>query len=72
MSVAVNTLRKNLLVRFYKHYVIDSIVIVKQHGFKELIHRRGKKFLFAVIGYYAVRDTLVYIVIPFWLARGVL
>ncbi len=63
--------QKNLLFRLYKHYIIDSILVVKNHGFKELVRQRGKKFFIGVIGYYAVRDSIVYIIIPLCIAREI-
>lgn len=63
--------QKNLLFRSYKHYIIDSILVVKNHGFKELVRQRGKKFFIGVIGYYAVRDSIVYIIIPLCIAREI-
>jgi hypothetical protein len=61
---------KNIIFRLYKHYVIDSVLIIKNHGFKELLRRRGKKFFLVIIAYYAVRDSVVYIIIPFCIAKG--
>jgi hypothetical protein len=62
---------KNILVRFYKYYIIDSILIVKREGFKALIKKRGWKVFAVVIGYYAVRDTLLYVIIPFLIAEKI-
>lgn len=68
----LNTLAaKNILIRFYKYYIIDSILIIKREGFKALLKKRGWKVFAVVIGYYAVRDTLLYIVIPFLVAKGI-
>jgi hypothetical protein len=52
--------------------IIDSVLIIKNHGFRELARRRGKRFFYAIIGYYTVRDTLIYLVIPFCFAKGLL
>ncbi len=71
LASVATSLRHNPLVRLYKNYVIDSILIIKRHGFKELIRRRGWKIVWIVGGYYLVRDTLVYIVLPYCIARGV-
>jgi len=61
----------NILIRFYKYYIIDSILIVKREGFKALLKKRGWKVFAAVIGYYTVRDTILYIILPFLIARGI-
>lgn len=71
-GIIVNTIQQNLLFRFYKHYVIDSIMIVRRAGFKELIRQRGRRFLLIIFTYYLVRDAFVYILIPYCLARGIL
>jgi len=59
-----------ILFRFYKYYIIDSILIVKKEGFRHLLRKRGWKFLLAIVSYYTVRDTMLYIVLPYLLARG--
>lgn len=64
--------KKNIILKLYKHYIIDSVRIIKTHGFRELLRRRGKKFFLVIIAYYAVRDSVVYIIIPFCVARGIL
>lgn len=72
LALFTNSVRQNILFRLYKHYIIDSILIVKRHGFKQLIRERGWKVVGVVVGYYLVRDTLVYIVVPYCVARGLL
>lgn len=56
--------------RFYSYAVIDSLLIVKRRGLRELLRRRGWRFIAAVIAYYLVRDSLLYIVVPLLVARG--
>ncbi len=58
------------LVRLYRYAVIDSLLIVKRRGLRELVRQRGWRFLAAVVAYYFVRDSLLYIVVPFLVARG--
>jgi len=62
---------RNILIRFYKYYIIDSILIVKREGFKSLLKKRGWKVFAVVIGYYAIRDTILYIIVPFIIAQGI-
>jgi len=57
-------------VRLYRYAVTDSLLIVKRRGLRELLRRRGWKFVAAVIAYYLVRDSLLYIVVPLLVARG--
>jgi hypothetical protein len=58
--------------RLYRFAVIDSLLIVKQHGLRELLRRRGWKFFAGVIAYYCVRDSVIYVVIPLMIAKHVL
>ena len=57
-------------VRFYRYAVIDSVLIARRHGVRELLRARGWKFVAAVFTYYLVRDTLLYVVVPLCVARG--
>lgn len=59
-------------MRLYRYAVIDSLFIVKRHGVRELLRRRGWKFVAGIIGYYFVRDTLLYVVVPLLIARGLI
>lgn len=63
---------KNIIIRLYKYYIIDSIIIVKREGFKALLRERGWKVFAIVIGYYTVRDTIVYVLIPLLVANGLI
>ncbi len=71
MTLIANSLTRNPLARFYKRYIIDSLLMIKRFGFKEFARRSGKRFIMAIVAYYLVRDTLLYIVIPFCIAKGV-
>lgn len=70
VAVITHTIRQNIFFRLYKFYIIDSILIVKRQGFKSLIRERGWKVVGVVVGYYLIRDTLLYIVVPYFVARG--
>jgi hypothetical protein len=70
MTSVAAVLQQNALLRFYKHYFIDSALILKRYGFRELVRQRGWRFLVAVFAYYLVRDTILYVAIPLCVARG--
>lgn len=70
-SIVAGKFQQNIFFRLYKHYIIDSILIVKREGFKALLRQRGRKFFYAILAYYLVRDTLIYIVLPYCIARGI-
>jgi hypothetical protein len=58
-------------IRLYRYAVLDSLQIARRHGLRELLRRRGWRFIAAVVGYYLVRDTLLYVVLPVCIARGI-
>ena len=72
LSPYINILQNNIFFKLYKHYIIDSILIVKAHGVRELFKRRGKKFVLVIFTYYLIRDSILYILIPYCVARGLL
>lgn len=57
-------------LRLYRYAVLDSLRIARQHGPRELLRRRGWRFFAGVCAYYLVRDTLLYVVLPVCIARG--
>lgn len=63
---------KNIIIRLYKYYIIDSILIVKKEGFKSLLKKRGWKVFAIVAGYYIVRDTVIYIIVPYLIAQNMI
>lgn len=67
----VNKLKSNFLFGLYKYYIIDSVLIIKREGFKTLIKKRGTKFIYIIIGYYAVRDSIIYLLVPYLIAQGI-
>lgn len=67
-----NKTSKNVIIRLYRYYIIDSIIIVRKEGFKTLLKKRGWKILAIVIGYYIVRDSIVYILIPYLIAKNII
>lgn len=75
MNTVITTLNhlaaKNFIIRLYKYYIIDSILITKREGFKALLRKRGWKVLAFIIGYYAVRDTLLYVIVPLLIAKSI-
>ncbi len=72
MTVINKLASKNIIIRIYKYYIIDSIVIVKKEGFRSLLKKRGWKVFAVVVGYYVVRDTILYILIPYLAARNII
>lgn len=71
MTTINKLVTKNIIVRVYKYYIIESILIVKKEGFKSLLKKRGWKIFAIVIGYYVVRDSILYIIIPYLAAQNI-
>ncbi len=69
-SLITILIKNNLLVKLYKFYILDSLTIAKQLGFKQLFKLRGWKLLAFIIAYYLIRDTIIYLIIPYIVARG--
>ena len=77
-----NSTEKNLTGAMKKYFSIQSIwkprfirnwaQIVTEEGIRGLIKRKGMVFLIAFITFYAIRDTLIYIVIPFLVLKGII
>lgn len=65
-------LQRTAPFRLYRYAVLDSVAIARRHGLSELLRRRGWKFFAGVCAYYLIRDSLLYVVLPFCLARGLL
>ena len=72
MTIINKLASKNIMVRIYKYYIIDSIIIVKKEGFKSLLKKRGWKVFAVVVGYYVIRDTILYILIPYLAAMNII
>jgi len=46
------------------------VEIVREEGFRSLIKKKGWKVVAAVFLFYLVRDSILYILIPYLIARG--
>ena len=46
--------------------------LLREKGIKEFIRIKGWKIVVAICVYYLIRDTLLYIVIPFMVAKGLI
>lgn len=58
--------RQAITPKFVKPYA----KIWKEEGFKALIKKAGWKVVVGVIAYYLVRDSILYILIPYLIAKG--
>ena len=72
LTSAVDIVRTSILYRWYKFFILDSIVMIRQSGFKEFVRKRGWKVIAVVIVYYLIRDSFLYILLPYLVAREIL
>jgi hypothetical protein len=63
--------KKNYLVRFKSLY-IEMKKTWKETGFKGLYRKYGFKLFFAFLIYYLVRDSILYLILPWLIAQKVL
>lgn len=52
--------------------VADAIVELKTDGFKAFLKKKGPWFVGGIILFYFIRDTLLYVVIPFLIVNGII
>lgn len=58
-------------LRLYRYAVLESVQIVRRHGARELLRQRGWRFAGALLAYYLIRDTVLYLVVPLWIAHAI-
>ena len=68
-SASTSYRKQFALFRLYKYYVLDSIYVVRNYGFRTLLGLRGFKILLLIILYYLIRDSIFYLIIPFFIAK---
>ncbi len=47
-------------------FLIEWLEIRRQGGFKLLLKKKGWKVILAIVVYYLIRDTILYIIIPYY------
>ncbi len=62
------SLRSFFKIKFISHYV----TVFKKDGLKGILKEGGWKVLFYFFMFYLIRDTILYIVIPYFFVKGVL
>ena len=61
------TLREKLIPKFLHKYV----KYYRDHGFKKTIKKYGWKLFAIIFMFYLVRDTILYIIIPYFAMKGI-
>ena len=58
--------RSRLVPGFIREYV----AIWKAEGFRELLRQKGWKVVAIIFFYYLIRDSFLYILLPYLIAKG--
>ena len=59
-------IKKLLRVKFLEEY----IAVFKEDGFKGVLRKGGWKILFYFFMFYLIRDSILYILIPYLVLKG--
>ena len=52
-------------------FLLKYIIYYKEHGFKKTIKKFGWKLFAIIFIYYLVRDSILYIIIPYFAMKGI-
>ena len=63
----MKTLKKKLIPNFLKEYII----YYHENGFKKTIQKFGLKLIAVIFFFYLVRDSILYIIIPYFALKGI-
>ena len=63
----MKTLKNKLIPNFLKEYII----FYQENGFKKTVQKFGIKLIATIIVFYFVRDTILYIIIPYFALKGI-
>ncbi len=64
--------RRSLSYLFNPGFIQEWRAIWKERGFRGFVREKGWRIVAAIILYYLVRDSLLYLVLPYLAARGLL
>ncbi len=64
----VGKFRDAITPRWIKKYLI----IYKEQGFKAMLKAAGWKVVVLIFLYYLIRDSFLYIILPYMIAKGIL
>ncbi|MCH7819655.1 MAG: hypothetical protein IIB40_08850 [Candidatus Marinimicrobia bacterium] len=52
-------------------FIIEWVKLLREEGFKVFVRKRGWKVLWTIIIFYAIRDGILYILLPFLIYLGI-
>ncbi|MFQ5649114.1 MAG: hypothetical protein ACE5IY_04150 [bacterium] len=53
-------------------FILEWRALWKEYGFKEFLRRKGWKVIVVIFVFYLVRDSFLYLLLPYLAARGLL
>jgi len=51
-------------------FIIEWVKLLREEGFKVFVKKRGWKVLLTIVIFYAIRDGILYILLPFLIYHG--
>ena len=60
-------IKEKLIPKFLRKYVY----YYKEHGFKKTVKKFGWKLFTIIFLYYLIRDSILYIIIPYFVLKGI-
>ena len=61
-------IKEKLIPKFLRKYVF----YLKEHGFKKTVKKFGWKLFAVRFLYYLIRDSILYIIIPYLILKGII
>lgn len=61
---------RRISLRLTPRFVQNARQILRDHGFRGVVKAYGWKTLGAIFAYYLVRDSILYLLIPYLVAKG--
>jgi len=62
------TIKEKLIPKFLRKYVF----YLKEHGFKKTVKKFGWKLFAVIFLCYLIRDSILYIIIPYLILKGII
>tara|TARA_B000000437_G_scaffold219119_1_gene199943 strand:- start:1551 stop:1748 length:198 start_codon:yes stop_codon:yes gene_type:complete len=59
----------SFLNKIMPNFVKENMGYYKKNGFKKTIKKLGWKVLFLIFLFYLIRDSILYIIIPYFVAK---
>tara|TARA_Y100001936_G_scaffold97479_1_gene95793 strand:+ start:333 stop:524 length:192 start_codon:yes stop_codon:yes gene_type:complete len=61
------TIKEKLIPKFLRKYAF----YYREHGFKKTVKKFGWKLFAIIFLYYLIRDSILYIIIPYFVLKGI-